>query len=184
MTPTVALFGSARISEGSVLYNRTEQAARYLALNGARVSTGGGPGLMEAANRGAAGVCTDSVCSLGYSIYLPFEATTNEFVQQDTHHENFHTRLQQFCADNDGFIALPGGYGTLLEIMVVLQLLQVDHMNKPLIIVGTMWHDIMEGVSRTLEDHGMISPEDKQLWQYARTPEQAAVMMVDLLELQ
>lgn len=183
MTPTVALFGSARIGPRDTVYQRTERAAKLLAEYGICVSTGGGPGLMEAANKGAASVCTDNVCSLGYSIFLPFEAETNEFVQHDTPHQNFHTRLQQFCQDNDGFIALPGGYGTLLEIMVVVQLLQVKHMDKPLILVGPMWRDIMSSVSRTLERHHLIGPGERQLWEYAQTPEAAATMMIEKLGL-
>ena len=112
---TVALFGSARAEEDSVLYRETVEASALLAENGWTIATGGGPGLMEAANVGAKSVCGDEgVCSLGYSIYLPFEADTNDAVQVDTHHDDFFTRLKQFTDDCDAFIALPGGYGLSL----------------------------------------------------------------------
>ena len=144
---TVALFGSARTEPDSDLYLQTVDSAALLAREGWRISTGGGPGLMEAANKGAAGVCEGSTCSLGYSIYLPFEASTNEFVQEETHHKTFFTRLDQFTEECDAFIALPGGWGTLLEVLIVVQLLQVDHIkNKPLILVGSAWESILRGV--------------------------------------
>ena len=175
----VAMFGSARPMPTDPLYTQTEAAARKLASAGFTVATGGGPGLMEAANKGAMSVCTGSICSLGYSIYLPFEAETNEFVQHDTPHETFHTRLQQFCEENDGFIALPGGYGTLLEVLMVLQLKQVQHIeDKPIILVGNMWRRTMDMVADNLLSNGFISRQDRYLHIYADTPEEAADIMV------
>jgi len=173
---TVALFGSARPEEDSVLYRETVEASALLAENGWTIATGGGPGLMEAANVGAKSVCGDEgVCSLGYSIYLPFEADTNDAVQVDTHHDDFFTRLKQFTDDCDAFIALPGGYGTLLEVMTVVQLLQVGHMeNKPLILVGPVWKKIMGDTAARLFANGYISDYDRTLWRYSRTPLEAA----------
>lgn len=176
---TVAMFGSARPTPDQKIYQETEAAARLLVENGWTVATGGGPGLMEAANKGALGVCENGVCSLGYSIFLPFEAETNEHVQTDTHHKNFFTRLQQFTDDCDAFIALPGGYGTQLEILTVVQLLQVEHMvNKPLVLVGPMWQKVFDMTSRYLFAHGFISDTEQSFWRYAKTPEEAARMLL------
>lgn len=173
---TVALFGSARPEKDSPIYRETVEAAALLAQNGWTIATGGGPGLMEAANVGASSVCDDSVCSLGYSIYLPFEADTNDAVQVDTHHDNFFTRLKQFTDDCDAFIALPGGYGTLLEVMTVVQLLQVGHMeDKPLVLVGPMWRKVMSHMAAHLYSNEFITEHDKDsLWRYSRTPLEAA----------
>jgi len=173
---TVALFGSARPEKDSVLYRETVEASALLAENGWTIATGGGPGLMEAANVGAKSVCGDEgVCSLGYSIYLPFEADTNDAVQVNTHHDDFFTRLKQFTDDCDAFIALPGGVGTHLEIMTVIQLLQVGHMvDKPLILVGLMWRKIMDYTAAHLLSNEFISDGDRDLWRYSRTPLEAA----------
>lgn len=134
---------------------------------------------MEAANIGAKSGCEGSTCSLGYSIYLPFESETNDSVQLDSHHDNFFTRLQQFTDDCDAFIALPGGYGTQLEILTVVQLLQVGHMvDKPLILVGPMWKKLFERTSAMLFAHGFISDTEQIFWRYAKTPEEAARMLL------
>lgn len=178
MRKQIAVFGSARVAPDQPLYHQTERACELLARRGYKVATGGGPGLMEAANKGALNVCSEQLCSLAYSIYLPFEAETNSYVQHDSPHETFHTRLQQFCEENDGFIALPGGYGTLLEIMMVVQLKQVSHMDKPIILVGNMWRVIMDTASDLLLAKGYIDVRDRYLYLYADTPEEAANLML------
>lgn len=176
---TVALFGSARPTPDQAIYQETVAAAQLLAEHGWTIATGGGPGLMEAANQGAEGTCEGGTCSLGYSIYLPFEAETNASVQIDSHHDNFFTRLQQFTDDCDAFIALPGGYGTQLEILTVVQLLQVEHMvDKPLILVGPMWKKLMHLTAEHLFANGFISDKEKVLWRYASTPDEAARMLL------
>lgn len=176
---TVALFGSARPKEVSPIYRETVDAAQYLAENGWTIATGGGPGLMEAANIGAKRVCEGGTCSLGYSIYLPFESETNSAVQLDNHHDNFFTRLKQFTDDCDAFIALPGGYGTLLEILTVVQLLQVHHMEaKPLILVGGMWDNIMKYTSNLMWRERYIGDDEQFFWWCAKTPMAAAERLV------
>lgn len=180
MTKTVALFGSARTSQYDPRYERTEKAANFLAKNGWTIATGGGPGLMEAANKGAKQVCPNGACSLGYSIYLPFEAETNEHVQEDHHHKTFFTRLEEF-AKCDAFIALHGGYGTLLEILTVVQLIQVEHMPpKPLILVGSAWLTIMERADLTLKQTGVVGIKEGPYWQLAKNPMEAAKLLLKL----
>lgn len=174
----VAIFGSARPKSITRLYKDTTDAAKLLVKNGWTVCTGGGPGLMEAANRGAKEACQEGVCSFGYSIYLPFEAKTNEHVQQDTHHKTFFTRLEQF-ADADAFIALPGGYGTILEIMTVVQLLQVGHMEpRPLILVGHNNLIIMERMELLLKKSGYVGIEEGPYWDIAKDPMEAARLLL------
>lgn len=177
---TVAMFGSARPGPAHPLYRETVEAARFLAENGWTIATGGGPGLMEAANIGAESTCKGGTCSLGYSIFLPFEAETNPAVQVDSHHRDFFTRLKQFTDDCDAFIALPGGVGTMLEILTVVQLLQVGHMkNKPLVLVGRMWEEIMRDVSRKMWLERYLSDNELSFWYCQPTPSAAAQFLVD-----
>ena len=174
----VAMFGSARTKPHSALYQATTEAAALLVKDGWTVATGGGPGLMEAANKGAKSVCEDGVCSLGYSIFLPFEAETNEHVQEDHHHKNFFTRLEEF-ATCDAFIALPGGYGTILEIMTVVQLLQVNHIeDRPLILVGYENVLTMEQMEGRLKKSGYVGLDEGPYWTLAKNPVEAARMLL------
>ena len=174
----VAMFGSARTKSISPLYKGTTDAAKLLVKKGWTVATGGGPGLMEAANLGAKSVCEDGVCSLGYSIFLPFEAETNEHVQEDHHHKNFFTRLEEF-ATCDAFIALPGGYGTILEIMTVVQLLQVNHIGpRPLILVGAENLIIMERMELMLKKSGYVGIDEGPYWDIAKNPMEAARLLL------
>lgn len=180
---TVAIFGSARPLSIQPIYRQASEAANFLARKGWTIATGGGPGLMEAANIGAVAGCEGSTCSLGYSIYLPFEASTNASVQHDTHHKNFFTRLEQFTSDCDAFIALPGGWGTLLEILTVVQLLQVEHMKpKPLILVGAEWLVIMERADLMLKKSGYIGVKEGPFWHNVKNPMAAAKLLLKLDE--
>ena len=179
-SPTVALFGSARPSADTKLYQDVREQARLLTQAGWTIATGGGPGLMEAANLGAYEVCEEGcTCSLGYSIYLPFEPCTNSHVQEDTHHMTFFTRLDQFTSDCDAFIANPGGYGTMLEILIALQLKQVELLDKPIILVGRMWEEIMTHSAHLMCSNGYISNEDRRLFDFAPTPQDAAHLLID-----
>lgn len=181
MNKTVALFGSSRTSPYSSVYKQTTEAAKELSKAGWTIATGGGPGLMEAANKGAVEGCEGSVCSLGYSIYLPFEANVNESVQTDSPHDDFFSRLKQFTDDCDAFIALPGGWGTLLEILIVVQLLQVEHMKaKPLILVGGDWLLLMERAETLLKGSGHVGFNEGPYWKLAKNPVEAAKMLLTM----
>lgn len=180
MTKTVAMFGSARPRPGTPSYDDAYKAAQTLSAAGWTIATGGGPGLMQACNQGALDVCpAGTTCSLGYSIYLPFEAETNPAVQEDTHHKNFFTRLEQF-AECDAFIALPGGWGTLLEILTVIQLLQVGHMEpRPLILAGKEWYDIMSSAEFHLKKSGYVGVDEGPFYQLARSATEAAKVLLE-----
>src|SRR5690349_4373836 len=111
----VSIFGSARVEPGTFGYEETKRAAKALAEMGCDIITGGGPGLMQAANEGASGAPERSR-SYGIRVELPFEQNVNAFVSQAFEHRTFFTRLHQFVLTSDAFIVAPGGVGTLLEM--------------------------------------------------------------------
>ena len=140
----VTIFGSARAKPGTVAYEETKRVSKALAEMGCDIITGGGPGLMQAANEGTAmaGVEEDS---LGIRVDLPFEQEVNSFVEKAFEHRTFFTRLHHFVLASDAFIVAPGGIGTVLETTMIWQLLQVRHLEKtPLILVGKMWTGFVE----------------------------------------
>lgn len=140
----VTIFGSARVVPGTFGYEETKRCAAGLAKMGCDIITGGGPGLMQAANEGAASAPERSK-SIGIRVELPFEQDVNSFVGQAFEHRTFFTRLHQFVLASDAFIVAPGGIGTVLETMMIWQLLQVNHLvDTPLILVGTMWPGLVE----------------------------------------
>lgn len=140
----VTIFGSARVQPDEFAYVETRRLAAALAAMDCDIVTGGGPGLMQAANEGAATVPGASK-SVGIRIELPFEQDVNAFVTQAFEHRTFFTRLHQFVLTSDVFVVAPGGIGTVLETMMVWQLLQVGHIkDTPLIMVGKMWPGLVE----------------------------------------
>ena len=141
----VTIFGSARAKPGTVAYEETKRAAKALAALGCDIITGGGPGLMQAANEGVD--AADGSKSLGIRVDLPFEQEVNPFVELAFEHRTFFTRLHHFVLASDAFIVAPGGIGTVLETMMIWQLLQVRHLDKtPLILVGKLWPGLIEWV--------------------------------------
>ncbi len=140
----VTIFGSARVKPGTFGYEETKRCATELAKLGCDIITGGGPGLMQAANEGAASA-PERAKSIGIRVDLPFEQDVNSFVGQAFEHRTFFTRLHQFVLTSDAFLVAPGGIGTVLETLMIWQLLQVHHLNDtPLILVGTMWPGLVE----------------------------------------
>jgi len=141
----VTIFGSARAVEGTFVYEEARRIARALTELGCDIITGGGPGLMRAANKGASEAQAGQGRSVGIRINLPFEQESNAFVTQLYEHRTFFTRLHHFVLASDAFIVAPGGIGTVLEAMMVWQLLQVGHIAAtPLIFVGRMWTALVE----------------------------------------
>lgn len=158
----VSIFGSARSRPGDFAYVETRRLAAALAEMDCDIITGGGPGLMQAANEGAAGA-PGSVKSVGIRIELPFEQDVNAFVSQAFEHRTFFTRLHQFVISSDAFVVAPGGIGTVLESMMVWQLLQVRHLERtPLIFVGAMWPGLVEWARASMlaVDPPLANPED------------------------
>ncbi len=140
----VTIFGSARATPGSFAYEETKRATAMLAAMGCDIVTGGGPGLMQAANEGAS-TAPERARSIGIRVELPFEQDVNAFVAQAFRHRTFFTRLHQFALASDAFIVAPGGIGTVLEMVMIWQLLQVRHLQEtPLILVGPTWPALIE----------------------------------------
>src|SRR6186713_3314453 len=148
----VAIFGSARAQPGTFVYEEVKRAAAAFAHMGCDIVTGGGPGLMQAANEGAASAGVD-VKSMGIRVDLPFEQDVNPFVAQAFEHKTFFTRLQHFVIASDAFVVVPGGIGTVLEMLMIWQLLQVRHVeNVPLILVGKMWRGLVDWAKAAMLD--------------------------------
>jgi hypothetical protein len=148
----VAIFGSARAKPGDPVYAQVRELAKQLAEHGADIVTGGGPGLMQAANEGENLGDPDNVTrSYGVRIELPFEQGANPFVEKLFTHRTFYSRLAQFMRLSSAFVIVPGGLGTTLEAMMVWQLLQVRHMQDvPLIFVGKMWQELVDWAERNM----------------------------------
>jgi uncharacterized protein (TIGR00730 family) len=147
----VSIFGSARPTPADPLYLDVRHLARALTEMGCDIITGGGPGLMQAANEGSVmGDPDDIMQSIGLRIALDFEQGTNPFVEKLYTHETFFSRLNQFVLLSQAFVVVPGGIGTTLEMMMIWQLLQVRKLDVPLILVGDMWGDLVTWANRTM----------------------------------
>jgi uncharacterized protein (TIGR00730 family) len=158
----VSVFGSSRIQRGDPIYEQAKKLSFELAKMGVDIVTGGGPGLMEAANAGAMEGQVDSHSrSFGLAIHLSTEQDANPFVNKVFRHRTFFSRLHHFIRLSSAFIVLPGGIGTALELFMVWQLLQVKHVNEhPLILVGTMWNGLIDWINETMITRGLASPQD------------------------
>jgi len=142
----VTIFGSARLKAGTPAYLGVKKLAAELTSMGCDILTGGGPGLMRAANEGAHTIDPKGLHrSIGINIELPFEQEVNPFVTQAFTHRTFFSRLHHFMIASDAFVVVPGGIGSLLELSLAWQLLQVRKLyNTPLILVGPMWAGLVE----------------------------------------
>jgi uncharacterized protein (TIGR00730 family) len=171
----VTIFGSARAKAGTFGYEETKRAAAALAEMGCDIITGGGPGLMQAANEGAA-TSAERARSVGIRVDLPFEQEVNAFVTQAFEHRTFFTRLHQFVLASDAFLVAPGGIGTVLETMMIWQLLQVRHLqDTPLILVGKMWPGLIEWARRSMlsSDPPLANREDMTIPRCAADADEA-----------
>jgi uncharacterized protein (TIGR00730 family) len=175
----VTIFGSARAKAGTFGYEETKKAAAALAEMGCDIITGGGPGLMQAANEGAA-TSPARVQSVGIRVDLRFEQDVNAFVTEAFEHRTFFTRLHRFVLASDAFIVAPGGIGTVLETMMIWQLLQVRHLeDTPLILVGTMWPGLIEWARSSMLsfDPPLANPEDMTIPRCAASADEAIAMI-------
>jgi len=173
----VTIFGSARLRPGSFGYEETKRAAAALAELDCEIITGGGPGLMQAANEGAA---SKRGRSYGIRVELPFEQDANAFVTEAFEHRTFFTRLHQFVLASDAFIVAPGGIGTVLELTLIWQLLQVNHLQRtPLILVGKMWPGLVQWVRDSMlsTDPPLANPEDVNIPQCVDNADEAIAII-------
>jgi uncharacterized protein (TIGR00730 family) len=177
----VAIFGSARARPGTFVYDEVKRAAAAFAAMGCDIVTGGGPGLMQAANEGAN--LAGAPGSVGIRVELPFEQDVNPFVTQAYEHETFFTRLQHFVIASDAFVVVPGGIGTVLEMLMIWQLLQVRHVDDvPLILVGKMWKGLVDWTKASMLDErlALASPQDLDIPRCVETADEAIAVVRDL----
>jgi len=164
MGPCVSIFGSARTKEDHKYYKLAESIAYNLTKNGYGVITGGGPGIMEAGNRGAA---RGKGTSVGLNIELPFEQHDNPYIDSDKSldFDYFFVRKVMFVKYSQGFVVMPGGFGTLDELFEAITLIQTKKIGKfPIILVGTkFWSGLLDWIKNTLLEEGNISPKDLNL---------------------
>jgi uncharacterized protein (TIGR00730 family) len=174
--PAVSVFGSARTHVGSVEYELGRKVGRGLAEAGYAVITGGGPGSMEGANRGAweaGGV------SVGLGIELPFEQGLNQFVDIGIHFRYFFARKTMFVKYAEGFVVLPGGFGTLDELFEALCLVQTQKVTQfPVVLMGTgYWGGLVDWIRTTMLAEGKIAPADLELIRVTDDPEEAVAIV-------
>ncbi|MDA1060613.1 MAG: LOG family protein [bacterium] len=158
----VAIFGSARIKPEDKVYKGVYRLAKEIGKHGFDVITGGGPGLMEAANAGhEEGDKKNRSDDIGLTIQLPWEADANKHLEIKKHFNKFSGRLDTFMALSNVMIIVPGGIGTCLELFYSWQLIQVRHINPiPIILVGKMWSQLISWVKKYPLKDGLISPGD------------------------
>ena len=170
--PCVTFFGSARAGEEESYYELARATARLVARNGYGVITGGGPGIMEAANRGAT---EGGGKSIGLNIQLPFEQTANPYIKTMLSFRYFFVRKVMFLKYTSAVIILPGGFGTLDEMFETMTLIQTQKISYlPLIAMGTeYWDGLLTWMKKTMLGKEYISPEDGNIVNMTDSPEEA-----------
>lgn len=172
--PCVSIFGSARTKPGTKYYDLAEEMAYKLTQNGYGVITGGGPGIMEAGNKGAH---RGQGVSVGLNIDLPFEQHDNPWIDSDKNlnFDYFFVRKVMFVKYSQGFIVMPGGFGTLDELFEAITLIQTKKIGRfPIILVGRdFWGGLMDWVKNTLLAEGNISEDDLKLYRIVDTADEA-----------
>ena len=169
--PAVTIYGSARTEKNSPLYKLTEKIAGGLANSGFAVITGGGPGLMEAANKGA---IEAGGVSIGLNISLPHEQFPNPYTNLPLHFKYFFVRKVMFMKYSSGFICMPGGFGSLDELFESLTLTQTQRVHPfPIVLVGSdFWSGLVDWISDKLLSYGNISHGDMELFQVIDDPDE------------
>lgn len=177
ITADVTIFGSARTRPGSTYYNIAEQLGTLLAQSGFSVITGGGPGIMEAANKGA---FLAGGQSIGLNIQLPFEQRINKYVRHGIGFHFFFTRKVMLTSPSQAFVAFPGGYGTLDEVFEVMTLIQTGKMDAmPLILIGSEFWGALKTFLKehVLDTHRAIKASDLDILQVVDTAEEAMAII-------
>jgi uncharacterized protein (TIGR00730 family) len=179
--PAVSVFGSARVREGDAVYDEARDLGRRIAEAGFAVVTGGGPGVMEAANRGARDA---GGVSVGFNIELPHEQGSNPYVDIGLTFRHFYARKTMFVKAAEGFVIFPGGFGTLDEFFEALTLIQTGKvLHFPVILFDSeYWGPLMEWIRGRLLTEEMISPEDLELLHVTDDPEDAIATIVECYE--
>ncbi len=179
--PAVSIFGSARTTPDDRYYQAAEETARLLAEEGFAVVTGGGPGIMEAANRGAHEAGGESV---GCNIELPFEQGMNAYVKTAINFRYFFVRKTMFVKYAEAFIIFPGGFGTMDELFEALTLIQTGKVrNFPVVLFGReYWQGLLDWLHHTMAADRKINSEDLKLLVVTDSPEEAVGVVVSCYE--
>ena len=166
--PCISVFGSARTKETNQWYQEAKKFGKLITKEGYGVITGGGPGIMEAANKGAK---DNEGVSVGVGIQLPFESGMNEYVQKGVENRYFFTRKVMFLKYSQGFVVFPGGLGTLDEFFEALTLAQCGHnISYPIVLVGKKyWGGLLDWLINTVNTNGMVSLKDFDLFKLVDT---------------
>lgn len=167
--PSVSIFGSTRVKPGDEVYKKAEQIGRLLAENGFGVITGGGPGVMEAANKGAASAGGNSI---GLNIEIPLEQKPNSYANITLHFRYFFVRKVMFVKYAVAYIILPGGFGTMDELFESVTLIQTQKIRPfPVILVGSnYWKGMLDWMKEVVLKEGKISPSDLEILQLIDEP--------------
>jgi uncharacterized protein (TIGR00730 family) len=175
--PAIAVFGSARTRPGDATYEQAEATGRALADAGFAVITGGGPGTMEAANKGAS---ESGGVSVGLGIELPFESGLNSWVDIGVNFRYFFARKTMFVKYSQGFVVLPGGFGTLDELFEALTLAQTGKVTSfPVVLLGTAyWSGMLAWLRDTAMAEGMVKQSDVDMLQVTDSVQEAVAVMV------
>jgi len=179
--PAVSIFGSARVREGSAPYDEARDVARRFGEAGWAVVTGGGPGVMEAANRG----CKESGgLSVGFNIELPHEQSANPYLDIAMTFSHFYARKTMFVKAAEGFVVFPGGFGTADELFESLTLIQTGKIRHfPVVLYGrTFWKPMLAWVREQALPLGMVSPDDLDLLTVTDDPDEALACVLDCYE--
>jgi hypothetical protein len=181
LTPCISVFGSARTDRDDKYYKEAVKLSELIVKNGYGVITGGGPGIMEAANVGAYG---NDGKSVGLQIELPFEASANKFIDKLVTCRYFFTRKVFFLKYSQAFVGFPGGFGTLDELFETLTLIQTGHLRVlPIVLVGKdYWKGMIKWIKKTMLEDGKVSKEDLDLFKVVDTAEEAMEYILSKLE--
>ena len=179
--PGVTIFGSARADSSSPYYARAMETAALFAEAGFTVITGGGPGIMEAANRGA---YEHGGVSVGFNVDLPHEQLPNPYLTLELTFDHFYARKTMLVKAAEGFVLFPGGFGTLDELFESLTLIQTEKvLHFPVVLFGSeYWGGLLEWVKARPLENGMISREDLALLHVTDDPERAVQEVLDCYE--
>ena len=177
--PSVSVFGSARTPNTDYWYQESEKFGKLIVEAGMGVITGGGPGIMEAANKGACSV--DPSKSIGVGIELPFEAGMNPYVDLGIECRYFFTRKVLFAKYAQAFVVFPGGMGTMDELFEVMTLAQTGHAPEfPILLVGKKyWSGLVDWLQETVAATGRMSQKDFDLFRIVDTAEEAVEKLVE-----
>jgi len=172
LEPAVTIFGSARTKPGEKYYTQAEELGRMLVEEGFSVITGGGPGIMEAANKGAFEAGGQTV---GLNIVLPFEQKLNPYTTIHINFRYFFVRKVMFVKYAMSYVIFPGGFGTMDELFEALTLIQTDKIKPfPVILIGSeYWAGLLEWINDTMLAEDMILPEDRSIYTLVDTPKDA-----------